>query len=886
MSVPRQTSNDAPWSAALELFARVVASADGRPGEYRSEAQLLGELADALAASPLVRACHIERTASAGIPEIVRERRAADTAGAGSAPAPVRLPIRRAGRRWGSVTLHPAGRAARDVFAGAFPQRLAGVIGNALDRHDHEHALVKARLLQAALSEISTLVCTSRCDRDQPAFLSEVCEALARDDLVHGAWVGRPDACQRLEIVAASGARIDELRRRRIQLEDPRRPLAARAWASGELQCVADVRTDSRVAPWRDLMLAQGLEASVNLVIRRAGARWGVLGLSFRQPTTLDADARALLRKIAAAVGHALDEQDHRRALSEASRRDAWLATHDPLTGLGNRAALEALLPKAIARARREGTPLIVALLDIDEFKPVNDTYGHAVGDQVLKITARRLQANIRASDAVTRLGGDEFVLVLENMQPGPALDEFFSRCLREVAEPVLLSRGVTQVSVSAGVTCYPQDDVDPATLLRHADKALYRHKAVKGDSRRAYALYDPGRSGGSPHGTPPAPRPRAPGRVDLDQVLLHYQPVLSLSRMAITRVEALARLRQDGRVLPPGEFLHRLNGRQLRALGRRVIDLALTQTSSWRADGLRLSVDINVGPQELLDPAYAEGLLNRLSAFPSLAPGEVTLEVLETPELVEETLVRRHLEQLREAGVRVALDDVGAAYSSLLRLRSLPVDEIKIDQAFIADLDTRPRNLDFLEAFIHIGRSMGVDVTVEGVETDAHVAALAGADVDYFQGFGISRPLPPGEVAAFVRTYRPDRGSTDSPVAAFQHHLHWLEWAIKGIEEVPAEMSAAGLADGARCSFHRWLAARTTSELPSLNRIRQRHVLVHRTAAAASRAAAGGRRAATDRLLRILRHHSRSLMLALEHDLQAVRRGDPGPSPCCEARR
>ena len=869
MSRSREPANETRWSAALELFWRVVAAADGHPGSDRSEAELLSGVADALSASPLVRACRIERTGSSGDTETVCERAISTVPN----PAPVRLALRRGGRRWGSVVLVPARAGVFDPFAGTLLAGLGEVLGNALDRLDHEHALVKARVLQAAFAEISTLACVSLRDQDEPAFLNSICEALSRDPLMHGAWVGRPDACQRLEIVAASGARLDELRRRRIQLSDPRRPLAARAWASGELQWVADVRTDQRVAPWRGVMLTQGLEACVNLVVRRGGARWGVLGVSFREPITLDREAQTLLCKIAAALGHALDERDHRRALSEASRRDAWRATHDPLTGLGNRAALEAFLPRALARSRREGTPLTVALLDVDEFKPVNDTYGHAVGDQVLKVTGRRLRATIRASDAVMRLGGDEFVLILEQMEPGPNLDEFFSRCLREVAEPILLSRGVTQVRVSVGVTCYPADDVDPATLLRHADKALYRHKAAKGASRAAYALYNPAPSASRPHSIPSESRPRAPGPVALEDVILHYQPVLSLSRMAITRVEALARLRKEGRVLSPGEFLHRLDGRQLRALGRRVIDLALTQASSWRADGLCLSVDINVGPQELLDPAYAEGLLNRLSTYPALSPGDITLEVLETPDLVEETLVRQHLEQLREAGVRIALDDVGAAYSSLLRLQALPVDEIKIDQAFIADLDTRPRSLDFLEAFIHIGRSMGVDVTVEGVETDSHVAALAGADVDFFQGFGISRPLPPERVAAFVQAYRPERDPADSPVAAFQHHLHWLEWAIRGIEEVPTQMSAAGLGDYHRCPFHDWLAARNAQELPSLPRIRQRHALVHRTAATAQRAAARGRHAVTDRLLRVLRHHSRVLVLALERDLQDVRR-------------
>lgn len=442
-------------------------------------------------------------------------------------------------------------------------------------------------------------------------------------------------------------------------------------------------------------------------------------------------------------IAHFMDIS--RRKAQEA--RLEHLATHDALTNLSNRYALDEELNRAMACADRNANRLAVCMLDLDNFKPINDTFGHDAGDQVLQVLAKRLRDNLRKTDFLARLGGDEFVLLVEDWKHLHTLKTVIDKIGKVVRAPITLENGKTvNLGLSMGVCIYPFEEGDNRDdLLRLADQALYEAKAHKTDRTRFWALY--GQS--------------VPRQLNRYQQLLRYggltvfyQPVLDSRSRQIVGMEALARLNDpDKGILSPAEFLPHLHDADLFDLMKKVFSQSLVDMQRIDAEGLQdlqLWISINLPPSSLNDACLAY-LRDALAENP-IDSRRITFEILEGGDFLNTVDAVHLLEELRTLGVRIALDDVGSAYSSLLRLKTLPVDEIKLDQGFVRTLERHPEDMHFITTFKDLADNFAVDLVVEGVETEDILDALTVLDAGILQGYGIAKPMPLEALMAFLK--------------------------------------------------------------------------------------------------------------------------------------
>nr|WP_226839529.1 EAL domain-containing protein [Acidithiobacillus ferriphilus] len=550
-------------------------------------------------------------------------------------------------------------------------------------------------------------------------------------------------------------------------------------------------------------------------------------------------------------------------------------ATHDGLTNLPNRDGLRLVFDQALARAERQERLLAVGFLDLDAFKPVNDTYGHAAGDDLLKEMARRLQDAVRRTDIVARLGGDEFVLLLEGLRGMDELDQVLARLQAAIAQPFMIKGKEISLQASLGLTIYPFDESDADLLLRHADQAMYAAKARPGRASEGWAqLYHPD-LGTITMGDEILRRDFLQALV-AGEVTLRYQPLVALATGRVAGLEALTRWHREGREkISPDRFLPSLGVRERQALGHFVLQTGLQQLAQWRDMGLDLFLSINVTPEELDQPGFADSVFAILAAYPGIPPESLVLEVLEIGEILEQEVALEHLQRLRGAGVKIALDDVGSAYASLLRLKNLPIDEIKIDQGFIRELSNKPQDLIFVESLINLGLGMDVLITVEGVETEAHIALLREMEVDYLQGYAIAKPLEAEAVADFVRTFVLGAGDADTPLLALYQHLGWMHAA----EESAMYHAGYENTELAACPITTWLHAHA-AELSGVETLLAEHEAVHALGRKIFQIRQNGTREELHRLLGQLHVYSHRFQEGLGQAVKTMRENAEAKAP------
>ena len=429
------------------------------------------------------------------------------------------------------------------------------------------------------------------------------------------------------------------------------------------------------------------------------------------------------------------------------------VANYDSLTLLPNRRLLSDRLKQAILRSDRGGKSCAICFLDLDGFKAINDTLGHAVGDQVLIGVAHQLTHILRAEDTLARLGGDEFVVLLSEVASAEECTLILERMLEAVRLPIAVNEHQVHLSASIGVSLYPSDNADPDILLRHADMAMYLAKQA---GKNRYQLFDP-----------EIDRIAQNHREYLSQMqsalqrrefVLYYQPKVDLVSGAVMGAEALIRWQHPERgLLPPAEFLPHLNGSNLEGLfGEWVIDTALEQMRRWREQGLDIKVSVNISANHLLQPVFAERLGQALERHADVEPAQLELEVLESAALTDMDQAVEILERCMELGVQFSLDDFGTGYSSLTYLRKLPVHTLKIDQSFVRDMLVDPDDLGIVRGIIELANAFNREVVAEGVETLAHGALLRAMGCRVVQGYGVARPMPaamlPGWCADWLR--------------------------------------------------------------------------------------------------------------------------------------
>jgi diguanylate cyclase (GGDEF)-like protein/PAS domain S-box-containing protein len=416
------------------------------------------------------------------------------------------------------------------------------------------------------------------------------------------------------------------------------------------------------------------------------------------------------------------------------------VAHFDPLTGLPNRRLLADRMHQAIARSRRNDSTLAVCFVDLDGFKEVNDQLGHEVGDRLLIAVAQQIQVVLRADDTLARLGGDEFVILLNDSGTDKKCFQVLDRVLTSITQAAQETHNGIVLSGSIGVTLFPKDDVDADTLLRHADQAMYR---AKESGKNRYHKFDPehDRQVRASHEA----LQRLAVALEREEFVLHYQPKVNMVTGAVIGTEALIRWLDPVRgIVSPGSFLPAIEGTELEiTLGDYVFEAALTQLGRWKARGLMLPVSVNVSPNHLQIPQFAERLKAILARHPLVQPGDLQLEIIESTAIGDIKRATATLEACRAMGVKFALDDFGTGYSSLTYFRKLPIDELKVDQSFVRDMLNHPDDLGLVASVVHLAQAFNRPVIAEGVETEQHGELLVKLGCHLGQGYGIARPMP-----------------------------------------------------------------------------------------------------------------------------------------------
>jgi diguanylate cyclase (GGDEF)-like protein len=447
-------------------------------------------------------------------------------------------------------------------------------------------------------------------------------------------------------------------------------------------------------------------------------------------------------------------ESERRETDEELARRDeelAFLATHDPLTGLPNRTLILDRVEQMLARSRRSQTPVAALFIDLDNFKDINDTLGHAAGDELLRAVTARLRGVVRDSDALGRLGGDEFVVISEELtlEVGPEL--IAERLLEALKEPFKLGADKqTRVSVTASIGIAAGDHASAEELLREADIAMYR---AKWDGKHRYVVFEASMKD--------TVQTRMELEMDLREALgneeffLAYQPTLDLHDMRPTGVEALIRWKHPVRgIVQPDDFIPLLEETELiTEIGRWVLHEACSQGAAWRAAGYPIGMAVNVSGRQLDTDQVVRDIEEALT-HSGLDPRALTIEITETALMrnIEETAQR--LAEIKTLGVRIAIDDFGTGYSSLAHLQRFPVDALKIDRSFILGLTHNQEGETLIRTLVQLGKSLSIETFAEGIEQQEELSLLQGEDCDSGQGFLFARPLDVAATEKFLQSW------------------------------------------------------------------------------------------------------------------------------------
>ena len=443
-----------------------------------------------------------------------------------------------------------------------------------------------------------------------------------------------------------------------------------------------------------------------------------------------------------------------------AEQRIQFMAHHDGLTGLPNRASLMERLAVILAAAQRRKTAVAVMFVDLDHFKNVNDSLGHHVGDTLLKTVAARLRDALREADTVARLGGDEFLVVLPDLQDIDQAGPVAEKLLLAVSEPMVIDGHQVAVSPSIGVSLFPRDGTTPDDLIRHADAAMY---SAKEHGRANCQFFSPqlSRIASQALSLEAALREAVARR----ELRVHYQPQISIGSGAIVGIAALVRWQHpDKGLLMPDSFIDLAEQRGLIvSIGDWVLNEACRQNKAWQDAGLaRLPVSVNMSAIQFKRRDLVADVARVLAAT-GLEGCYLELEVTESGLMEDVGAIRATLEGLRLLGVKVAIDDFGTGYSSLSYLKRFPIDKLKIDRSFVLDLASDADDLAITGAIIGMAKSLNIKVIAEGVETAEQYRLLADQHCDEVQGYLTSEPLPADRVALLLAGPEPARGTARS---------------------------------------------------------------------------------------------------------------------------
>jgi diguanylate cyclase (GGDEF)-like protein len=512
------------------------------------------------------------------------------------------------------------------------------------------------------------------------------------------------------------------------------------AYQTGEAVAVADLRDETRFPEFAPRALAAGLVAVFTFPLRSGGDQLGALDLYRKTCGLLDVAAMSAAQTLADVAAAYLLNAQARADLENSSERSHESAMHDALTGLPNRILFLERLGHAVRRGRRSGKMAAVLFADLDRFKLVNDRHGHGVGDQLLVAVAQRLTEVLRPGDTLARLSGDEFVVLCEDLDEPAQVDAIAARMGTAVAEPIVLSGIEMDITASVGIAFSGRGNQLSEGLLQEADTAMYQAKRHGGDRHQIVDVREQDLADHQitlEHELRGAPK-RGELRTD-------YQPIVDTGDGRIVGVEALVRWVHPSRGLMTPAVLVPLAEQSglITEIGRWVLEQACPARNRWqnRPHTGDLTMSVNVSAYQLMSSDYVAtvaGVLSRTDTDPEF----LTLEVTESVFVQDSERALVVLGELKHLGVRLALDDFGTGYSSLNYLKRFPIDVVKVDRGFVADLEQDRASHAIVAKVVELAHLLGMTVVAEGVETAEQCKELAALGCDFCQGFYFARPM------------------------------------------------------------------------------------------------------------------------------------------------
>jgi diguanylate cyclase (GGDEF)-like protein len=637
-------------------------------------------------------------------------------------------------------------------------QRLAENVAVALENFDRaeerriadEHRARLTRMF-AALSETNEAIMRAQTRAE---LFHLVCEAAVHGGRFNATMIALADpGSDFLRVVAAAGPKADMQRTVKIAVTDAYpegRGLSGTAFRTLQPCITNDYLSDPRGVAFYDRARREGNASCASLPLVSHGRAAGVIAFMSSQKDEFTPDLVELLVRLANNVSFALDNFERAEEKSRADERIKYLATHDGLTDLPNRAMFNQLLRYSIEAARRYNRKFAVLFIDIDRFKIINDSLGHEAGDSLLVEIGDRLRQSLCVGDVVARLGGDEFVVIIEHASEPHAVEAAARRLLSVVNQPLQLCGVECRATASIGVAMFPADGHDEATLTKNADMAMYR---AKEEGKNGFRFFRGQSKAQSVERLVIEARLRH--ALERNEFVLHYQPKVDVATEQITGVEALLRWTlPDLGVVSPMQFIPLAEETGLIVpIGRWVLMQACAQNMAWRRQGLPpMSMAVNLSPRQFSD----ENLLQDIDAALGASGMPAELLQIEITESMMMHNVGRAIELLdiiRSRGVRLAIDDFGTGYSSMSLMKKFPVDTIKIDRSFVQDLPHDSEDKAIAEAIISMGKALGLTVIAEGVETADQARFLREHDCDEMQGYLFSRPVPAGAIPELIQT-------------------------------------------------------------------------------------------------------------------------------------
>jgi diguanylate cyclase (GGDEF)-like protein len=695
-------------------------------------------------------------------------------AGVGASAA---LPLIQSGKSIGILMVTLAESDSLDEEAVSLLSRMAENLSFGLDNLDREaerksseRAARRLAKMYAALSATNEAILRARTADE---LYQLVCDAAVHvgNSLAAVVLLANPESTW-LSPFVGTGHSVEQIKQTRFSVDQDNpygQGVCGQAFRTQATYVNEDVLNSEQGRPWRETSLKSGVVASCAVPLIKDEQSVGVILFFLSKSSAMDNEIIALLTRLGKNVSFALENFDRADEKNQADERIQFLATHDDLTGLPNRVLFNQLFEQSIRLARSDDHQCAVLFIDLDRFKVINDSLGHAAGDTLLIEMAKRLRDCVRDSDVVARLGGDEFVVMLDKISDRDQVAVVARKILAALLSPIVLAGHECSTTGSVGIAVFPENGSDALTLTKNADMAMY---LAKEEGKNDFRFFSPEiKSQSIERLVLEADLRHA---LELDQFTLHYQPKLDVQTGRITGLEALIRwVHPELGDLPPMQFISLAEETGLIIpIGLWVLKTACAQNMAWQRDGLPpVSMAVNLSPRQFLD----ENLLRDIDEVlisTGMPAHQLQLEITESMVMQNVDRAVKLLDQIQSRGVRLAIDDFGTGYSSMSVMKQFPIDTIKIDRSFVRDLETSSADRAIAKAIISLGKALGLTVVAEGVETAEQDAFLRGQQCDELQGYLFSRPIPAESIALLLRPALPSP-SLQPSVFPLSNYLH-----------------------------------------------------------------------------------------------------------------